>query len=190
MNILVFDTEAQKTADEVGGWGNSDKMGVSCVGAWRSDTGMYRIWTHEEIKGFTEWMDWAEIIVGYNQMAYDYKALSPYMDVQKYINRKTNIDLNKGIKSVYGKFAPLDSVAEETLGVGKTKGVSGKDAPKLFKDGNWPKLFGYLLDDVQITTKLFYHMLIKKQFTINKITYNCNLNIAVKPFAQMDLFGG
>ena len=48
-NILYFDLETQKSADEVGGWGNISKMGMSIGVTCSSVTGEYKIYGEKQV---------------------------------------------------------------------------------------------------------------------------------------------
>ena len=48
-SILYFDLEKQKSADEVGGWGNISKMGMSVGVTCSSVTGEYKIYGEKQV---------------------------------------------------------------------------------------------------------------------------------------------
>lgn len=177
MKVVVFDLETKKTAQEVGGFQNAKDMGVSVIGAWRSDTAMYRLWSGDNLKEFIDWCNWADTIVGYNHIEFDYSVLAPFINSFE-LKKKINVDINQLVKSNTGRYHSLDKVAWGTLGIGKTVGVIGAEAPQLYKDGKLDLLYRYLLDDVQITVKLFYHILKFREIIIDGKSYSISENIA------------
>jgi len=190
MKIVVFDLETKKLADEVGGWKNIEKMCVSCIGAWRSDTAMYKVWKEEGIKDFISWLNWADAIVGYNHTLFDYRVLKPYTNIDV-MKKKENIDLLKIARKAIGKQVKLDTLAFETIGIGKTAGFTGAMAPQLYKEGRWLELIQYQLDDVQVTTKLFYHILKNKTLIYDGVTYpveDLGINLLGSEREQLELF--
>lgn len=173
MKALIFDLETRKGPDEVGGWGKTDQMGVSVLGAWRSDTAMYRVWTGDDLDEFIEWGNWADTIVGYNHLTFDYGVLSPLLNVSV-LKQKKNIDLINVIRSAVGRRKSLDDVAWGTLGIRKTAGMESKEMPQLYREKQWGKLFKFVLDDTQITVKLFFHILQEHQITVDGQVYQIN----------------
>ena len=170
MKTVIFDLETKKTAQEVGGFQNARDMGIAAIGAWRSDTAMYRVWNGDDLGEFIEWCNWAECISGFNHTEFDYKVLGPFINSYAF-KSKMNVDMCTLIKQVTKRFYSLDKVAYDTLGLSKTDGITGKDAPRLFHEGKMDLLYRYLLDDVQITVKLFYHIIKFREVTIDGKKY-------------------
>lgn len=190
MKAIVFDTEALKLADEVGGFKNARKMGISVIGAWRSDTARYKIWRGDAMDEFIDWVNWCDTIVGYNHIDYDMKVLSAYLDI-KVLLSKQNIDMIKIVKAATGRFVALDKIAYDTIGIGKTEGYSGKMAPILWREGKYLELFQYLLDDLQVSVKLFYHILKERSIMHDGKNYEVeDLKIEVNNLMerQLELF--
>ena len=48
-NIVYFDLETQKSADEVGGWNNISKMGLSVGVTYSTARGEYRIYGEKQV---------------------------------------------------------------------------------------------------------------------------------------------
>jgi DEAD/DEAH box helicase domain-containing protein len=69
------------------------------------------------------------------------------------------LDLLTRIKDSIGHRIKLDSVAKETLGVGKTG--DGLDAIKYYQTGQLEKLEKYCLQDVKVTRDIYDHGLKK-----------------------------
>ena len=63
-NILYFDLETQKSADEVGGWGNISKMGMSIGVTCSSASGEYKIYGEKQVDDLIKDLQRADLIVG------------------------------------------------------------------------------------------------------------------------------
>jgi DEAD/DEAH box helicase domain-containing protein len=49
-DILYFDLETQRTANDVGGWGNKHKMGMSIGVTYSTTTGEYHIYSEKTVE--------------------------------------------------------------------------------------------------------------------------------------------
>ena len=74
-NILYFDLETQKSADEVGGWGNISKMGMSIAVTCNSVSGEYKIYGEPQVDELIKDLQRADLIVGFNNLRFDYEVL-------------------------------------------------------------------------------------------------------------------
>ena len=52
-NIVYFDLETQRSADEVGGWNNISKMGMSIGVTFSSALGEYKIYDEKAVDDFS-----------------------------------------------------------------------------------------------------------------------------------------
>src|ERR1700685_4132947 len=77
-NILYFDLETQKSADEVGGWGNISKMGMSIGVTCSSTNGEYKIYGEKQVNDLLADLQRADLIVGFNNLRFDYEVLHGY----------------------------------------------------------------------------------------------------------------
>src|SRR3954466_2641784 len=71
-HYLVVDIETQKIAQEVGGWGNIDKLGISVVCAYDSKTGEFLTYRENELDGLNR-LCRERLVVGYNIIGFDLK---------------------------------------------------------------------------------------------------------------------
>lgn len=148
--IVFFDLETQKLADEVGGWKNISKMMLS-VAVTFSEEGGFQTFNEQTVEELISTLSTADLIVGFNQLKFDYEVLSAY--TEKNLRRLPNLDILIDIQSLIGHLLSLDHLAQFTLG--RKKSGSGMDAPRWFRQGRFDLLEKYCIDDVIITRDLY-----------------------------------
>ncbi len=149
-NIVVFDLETQKAADEVGGWKNISKMKVS-LGVAYSDAAGFVTYTEETIPELIDLLKSADLVVGFNQIRFDYEVLRAYS--RENLRALPNLDILVEVHSQLGFRLSLDHLGEVTLGRKKTG--HGLDAIKWFREGRMDLLEEYCREDVAITRDLY-----------------------------------
>src|SRR2546425_4368786 len=77
-NIIYFDLETQKSADEVGGWNRKRDMKMSIGVTYSTATGEYRIFGELQVDDLVNQLMRAEQVVGYNIKNFDYEVLAGY----------------------------------------------------------------------------------------------------------------
>src|SRR5207245_3132412 len=77
-NILYFDLETQKSAEEVGGWNHISRMGMSVGVTFSTATGDYRIYSEKQVDELIKELQRADLIVGFNHLRFDYEVLHGY----------------------------------------------------------------------------------------------------------------
>jgi len=147
---IVLDIETQKTFDQVGRK-NLHLLKVSIVGIYRYDTDVYEVYEESRIQELETLLQSASSIIGYNIRRFDMPVLQPYF----FISAKDlpMIDLMEDLEKTLGFRIGLNSVAQSTLGKGKSG--SGLDAVRYFAEGRMEELKKYCLDDVRITRELY-----------------------------------
>ena len=158
--IQYFDLETQKSADDVGGWGNIHKMGLAVGVVWDSVDKEYFSYLEADALALVDKLKTADLVVGFNVIGFDYTVLQPYAN-------EKNIDL-LGIPTfdmltdVHKKLKhrlSLNNLAECSLGAQKT--ADGLESLKWYKEflaGDKAKLdqiVEYCKMDVKITRDLF-----------------------------------
>jgi len=73
-NIVYFDLETQKSAEEVGGWGNISKMGMSIGVTYSTARGEYTIYGEQQVDQLLTELQRAELVVGFNNLRFDYEV--------------------------------------------------------------------------------------------------------------------
>lgn len=146
-NIVYFDLETQKSADEVGGWNHIDLMGMSIGVTFSTERGDYRVYGEPEIDELIEEIQKADLVVGFNQIRFDYKVLEGYsvFDFTQVPSLDMLVDLNEKL----GHRLKLDSIAQATFGCEKT--AEGLQAIEWYRQGKLLEIAEYCLYDVKIT---------------------------------------
>jgi len=146
-NILYFDLETQRSADEVGGWGNISKMGMSVGVTCNSVTGEYKIYGEKQVDDLIKDLQPADLVVGFNHLRFDYEVLHGYTSFD--LTQLPTLDMLVVLSEKLGHRLSLDSIATATFGVEKT--AEGLQAIEWFKQGKIAEIAEYCCYDVKIT---------------------------------------
>lgn len=149
-NKIVLDLETQKSFDEVGGRNYEDLL-VSVAGIYRYETDSYECYLETDLHRLENLLIDCKLIIGFNHRKFDFPVLQRYFKIDT--TRLPLLDLMQDIAEKIGHRVSLDSVAQATLGIGKTG--HGLDAIDYYKKGEWEKLKDYCLNDVKITKKIY-----------------------------------
>ncbi len=151
-DTIVLDLETQKTFDEVGGHHNSHLLGVSLVGVYSYQRDKYRGFKEEEFPELLELLKNTGLVIGFNSKSFDFTVLQPYF---KDFDLRTipHLDILEEIVFALGHRLKLESVAQSTLGYGKSG--SGLDAIMYYRNKDWDNLIRYCLDDVKVTKEVY-----------------------------------
>lgn len=151
---VVLDVETQKTFDEVGGY-FPDRLGISFVGVCIRDgftgPGEMKGYFEKDLPELFPLLERADVVIGFNIDGFDMQTMVPYYSAD--VTRIPTLDLMMRIKDSAGHRIALDSVAQETLGSGKSG--DGLDAIKYYKNQDWERLSSYCLRDVEVTRDLY-----------------------------------
>src|SRR2546422_7761054 len=77
-NILYFDLETQRSAEEVGGWDKISRMRMSVGVTYSTAQAGYRIYGEGQVDGLIRDLQRADLIVGFNNLRFDYEVLHGY----------------------------------------------------------------------------------------------------------------
>ncbi len=77
--LCCFDVETRRSAGEVGGWGEADKMGVSIAVAYDSADDAFHAYQQDELAGLFERMCAANLVIGFNSLRFDYTVLLAFL---------------------------------------------------------------------------------------------------------------
>ena len=77
-NIVYFDLETQKAAEEVGGWSHISKMGMSVGVTFGTARGDYKIYGEQQVNDLIADLQRADLVVGFNNLRFDYEVLHGY----------------------------------------------------------------------------------------------------------------
>lgn len=149
-DVIVFDLETQHTFDEVGGR-NFEALKISVCGFYSYLDDEYYCIEEHELHDFENRLIDAKRIIGYNSDRFDLPVIQPYLSLN--VTDLPSLDLMLEIQKVLGFRIGLDSVAQATLGIGKTG--NGLDAIDYFRNGEMEKLKSYCLQDVKVTKEIY-----------------------------------
>ena len=147
-NIVYFDLETQRTANDVGGWDRKRDMGLSVGVTWSTAAGEYRIYAENRVHDLVNELLKADLVVGFNVLNFDYEVLMGYTAYDLPTLAPT-LDLLVELEKTLGHRLSLDAVATATLGTGKT--ADGLDAIRWWREGELLKIAEYCCFDVKVT---------------------------------------
>ena len=146
-NVVYFDIETQKSADEVGGWGNIRDMRLSVGVTYSTQTKAYRIYSEETVHEMLNELQRADLVVGFNHLRFDYEVLHYYTVLD--LRQIPTLDLMIELQSSLQHRLSLDDIARATLGVEKT--AEGMQAIRWFREKRLMDIAEYCCYDVKIT---------------------------------------
>ena len=146
-NIVYFDLETQKSADEVGGWDKISLMRMSVGVTYSTTRGDYKIYGEKQVDDLIHELQRADLVVGFNHLRFDYEVLHGYtaLDLRQLPTFDMLIDLQNRLEHRLS----LDSIAKATFGVEKT--AEGLQAIEWFRQGRLMEIAEYCCYDVKIT---------------------------------------
>lgn len=154
MRKIVFDIETKNLFSDVGK-NDPALLDLSLICIYDSETNLYSSFLEEELVNLWPILEKADMLIGYNSDHFDIPLLNKYYPGN--LTHIKSLDLLKEIKESLGRRLKLDSVAEATLGVGKSG--HGLEAVVWWKAGEIEKIRKYCLDDVKITKELYEYAL-------------------------------
>jgi DEAD/DEAH box helicase domain-containing protein len=174
-NIVYFDLETQKSADEVGGWGNISNMGMSVGVTYSTARGDYQIYGEKQVNDLIADLQRADLVVGFNNLRFDYEVLHGYTAFD--LTQLPTLDMLVVLSETLGHRLSLDSIATATFDVEKT--AEGLQAIEWFKQGKLVEIAEYCCYDVKITKLVHEYGAAQKQLHyFNR--FNKKLTVPVK----------
>jgi DEAD/DEAH box helicase domain-containing protein len=146
-NIVYFDLETQKSADEVGGWNHISRMGMSVGVTYGTERGDYRIYGEKEVNDLITELQRADLVVGFNHIRFDYEVLHGYTALD--LTQLPSLDMMVDLQAKLQHRLSLDSIASATFGLEKT--AEGLQAIKWYKEGKLMEIAEYCCFDVKLT---------------------------------------
>jgi hypothetical protein len=146
-NIIYFDLETQKSADEVGGWDKISRMGMSIGVTYSVVRGEYRIYGERHVDDLVKELQRADLVVGFNNLRFDYEVLHAYTALD--LRQLPTLDMLVDLQASLQHRLSLDAIATGTFGVEKTS--EGMQAIQWFKEGRLLDIAEYCCYDVKIT---------------------------------------
>ena len=149
-NIVYFDLETQKSAQEVGGWDHKSDMKMSVGVTFSTTEGQYRIFQESQVKDLIKQLLRADLVVGFNIVNFDYEVLHGYSPLD--LRAAPTLDLMKDLEAKLGHRLAMDALAKPTLNAPKL--ADGITALRWWKEGKLLELAEYCCYDVKITKAL------------------------------------
>ena len=105
-NLVYFDLETQKSADEVGGWNHIRDMRMSVGVTYSAARNEYRIYGERQVNDLIAELQRADLVVGFNHLRFDFEVLHGYtvfdmrqlptldlmLDLQKTLDHRLSLD--------------------------------------------------------------------------------------------------
>ena len=148
-NVVYFDLETQKSADEVGGWDKISDMRMSVGVTYSTLRGDYRIYSEKQVNDLINELQRADLVVGFNHLRFDYEVLHGYTSMD--LRQLPTLDMLVELQNTLKHRLSLDSIATATFGVEKT--AEGLQAIQWFRAGKMLEIAEYCCYDVKITNR-------------------------------------
>jgi DEAD/DEAH box helicase domain-containing protein len=152
-NIVYFDLETQKSADDVGGWDKISEMKLSVGVTYNTAAGAYRIYGEKQVDELIKELQRADLVVGFNNLRFDYEVLHGYTAFD--LRQLPTLDMLVELQNKLQHRLSLDSIATATFGVEKT--AEGMQAIEWFRQGKMLDIAEYCCYDVKITKLVHEH---------------------------------
>ena len=150
MRAITFDIETANAFPTLAR-GDLSRMDISVVGIHDSETGRLTSYTKEEFSALWPIIERADLLIGFNSDTFDIPILNRYYPGD--LTRIRSLDLLVEVQNVLGRRIRLQSLADATLGVGKSG--NGLEAVEWWQQGEVEKVRQYCMDDVKITRKIY-----------------------------------
>lgn len=146
-NIVYFDLETQKSADEVGGWNHISRMGLSVGVTFSTARGDYRIYNEARVNELITELQRADLVVGFNILRFDYEVLHGYTALD--LRQIPTLDMMLSLQETLQHRLSLDAIAIATFNLGKT--AEGLQAIEWYRQGKLYEIAEYCCYDVKLT---------------------------------------
>src|SRR5438132_13991200 len=143
-NIVYFELETQKSADEVGGWDKINRMGLSVGVTYSTARGSYQVYGERNVDDLVKELQRADLIVGFNNLRFDYEVLHGYTALD--LRQLPTLDLLLDLAEKLQHRLSLDAIATATFGLEKT--AEGLQAIQWFREGRLLDIAQYCCYDV------------------------------------------
>lgn len=150
MRKVVFDIETRNLFQDVGTNDPRD-LDISVVCTYEYETDTYKSFFQEDFGKLWPILENADMLITFNGDHFDIPLLDKYYPGD--LTKIKSLDLLKEVKSVIGFRVKLDSIAEATLGHGKSG--HGLEAITWWKNKEFDKLIKYCIDDVKVTKEVY-----------------------------------
>jgi DEAD/DEAH box helicase domain-containing protein len=171
---LFFDLETQRSAEEVGGWKNIDKMGLALAVVYDPLKGAYRIYYEADVEKLLLDLVMADLVVGFNIDRFDLKVLSAYTEWD--LSRIRTMDMLGEIHRRLGFRLSLAHLSEVNLG--EAKAGDGLQSLAWWQEGRIDLIEQYCKKDVDLTRRI-YDLGRKQKFLLYRDHSNRTVRVPV-----------
>lgn len=173
-NIVYFDLETQKSAEDVGGWNHISRMGMSIGVTYSTARGDYQIYGENRVDDLIRELQRADLVVGFNNLRFDYEVLHGYTALD--LRQLPTLDMLVELQNKLQHRLSLDSIATATFGVEKT--AEGLQAIHWFREGKLLEIAEYCCYDVKLT-RLIHEYGAQNQHLHYRNRFGKNLTVPV-----------
>ena len=154
MRAITFDIESISDS-RVRGHIDVTEQELTVVGIHDSATDAYTAYTREELPQLWPIIESADMLIGFNSDTFDIPLLNRYYPGD--LTHVRSLDLLSEVAAALGRRIRLQSLAEATLGKGKSG--DGAKAQDWWREGKFEKVKAYCLVDVRLTRALYDYAL-------------------------------
>jgi hypothetical protein len=163
-DIVYFDLETQRTANDAGGWARKGDMRMSVGVVFSIATNRYEVFGEAQVNRLVERLRRADLVVGFNVLNFDYQVLMGYT-ILDLVTELPTADLMADMEKRVGHRLGLDAIAQATLGIQKT--AAGLDAIRWWREGRILEIAEYCCFDVKVTRLVHEHGCRHKELFFN-----------------------
>jgi len=150
MRAITFDIESISDS-VVRGHIDVNEQELTVVAIHNSETGEYSSYFKEELPKLWPILERADMLIGFNSDSFDIPLLNRYYPGD--LSHIRSLDLLSEVQKILGRRIRLQSLAEATLGRGKTG--EGSKAGEWWKEGRKDEVAKYCIEDVRLTRDLY-----------------------------------
>lgn len=154
MRAITFDIESVSNS-AVHGHIDVNEQDITVVAIHDSETGEYSSYFKDELHKLWPLLERADMLIGFNSDTFDIPLLNRYYPGD--LSHIRSLDLMAEVQKVLGRRIRLQSLAEATLGKGKSG--DGLKAGQWWRDGERDKVRDYCIEDVRLTRGLYDYAL-------------------------------
>lgn len=154
MRAITFDIESVSDS-LVRGRVDVAEQELTVVAIHDSQTGEYSSYLKEDLPKLWPILENTDVLIGFNSDYFDIPLLNRYYPGD--LSHVRSLDLLTEVQKVLGRRIRLQSLAEATLGRGKSG--DGLKAGEWWKEGKYDQVREYCIEDVRLTRELYDYAL-------------------------------
>ena len=174
---IVLDIETQNTFQDIGTY-KASLLSISLIGVYFYETDTYETFLEADLPKLWPRLERGSRVIGYNLFGFDYPCMQSYYTGD--IMKLPTVDIMLEIEKRIGFRVKLDSVAQATLGIGKSG--DGLMAVEYWRNNEIDKLREYCLQDVKVTKEVYDKALAeKKVYYFDKLGQKQEVPMPIEP---------